>query len=378
MDNKNNNTQFNILIVDDVPKNIQVAANILQNTNYNISFANDGKTALSIAGDRKFDLILLDIMMPEMDGFQVCEELKKEPKTKDTPVIFLTAKTDVESIVKGFETGASDYVTKPFNPHELAARVKTQLKLKLAYDELKRSEDDLRESNAAKDKLFSVISHDLKNSFTTIIGFFELILSKIDSLSKEKINHYLNISYKSTQTALSLLENLLNWARAQTGRIEFNPEKLKISKIVNDNVEYLKNDAGKKEIKLSFDFKDKKLFVTADRMMTATVLRNLISNAIKFTPRYGKIAAAIEETDKYAEIRISDTGIGMDKENLNNLFRIDVNQSTPGTENEKGTGLGLILCREFVEKQGGRIYAESEPGKGSCFVITLPKVVDKE
>ena len=213
------NSAYKILIVDDIPKNIQVVGSILQAENYDIYFANSGKSALWQAQNIQFDLILLDVMMPEMDGFEVCKQLKSVEITKEIPIIFLTAKTDKESTVFGFELGAVDYVTKPFNGTELLARIRTHLELKAAEKELeeknkqlqlrnieieqqkrelettnlklKESEANLLEINAMKDKFFSIIAHDLKNPFNTIIGFTDLLVNNYDLLTIEAVrkNH---------------------------------------------------------------------------------------------------------------------------------------------------------------------------------------------
>jgi len=178
---KDSTRKFKVLIVDDVPKNIQLAGSILQKEGYHISFANNGETALNLTKTNDFDLILLDIMMPEMDGFEVCGQLKQKPETRDIPIIFLTAKTGTESTIKGFEIGAVDYVTKPFNEKELLARVRTHL-------ELRDAQKNLREANATKDKFFSIIAHDLKNPFNALLGLSKLLLQNFDIFDDDKKN----------------------------------------------------------------------------------------------------------------------------------------------------------------------------------------------
>ncbi len=356
---------FKILIVDDVPQNIQVLGNILHKEDYPVSFATNGRQALSMAESAGFDLILLDIMMPEMNGYEVCERLKENEDTRDVPVMFLTAKTDTESVVRGFEAGGVDYVTKPFNSAELLARVKTHL-------DLRRAQEDLREALAAKDKFFSIIAHDLKNPFTVLIGFCELLLVNVENYTPEKIKKISQQLYGSTKNALNLLENLLEWSRSQTGRIEMNQVKLDAEKIVNENMELLSVSAKKKNINLNSEVKEA-LYVFADMNMLSAVLRNLISNAVKFTADGGEVKITSSDTGGKIEITVSDTGTGLTKEDIEKLFRIDVHHSTKGTAGERGTGLGLILCREFIEKNGGAITVESEVGKGSSFIFTLAK-----
>lgn len=356
---------FRIFIVDDVPANIQLAANILKKSDYDFFYAENGKKALSIVKEKDFDLILLDIMMPEMDGYQVCEELKKNPGTRDIPIIFLTAKADKESIVKGLGAGAVDYVTKPFNDAELVARVKTHLALREA-------QKNLREANATKDKFFSIIAHDLKNPFNALIGLSELLIKNFDNFDDVKKKKFIQNIYESSDNMYKLLENLLNWSRMQTGRIEWCPENINLNKIADENLLLLKTAAETKHIVIISDL-DATTTVYADADMVTMVFRNLITNAIKFTREGGEVKISAKPTGNYEEITVSDTGIGICEEDIKKLFRIDVTHSAHGTAKEKGTGLGLILCKEFIEKNGGEIWVESELGKGSDFKFTLPK-----
>lgn len=356
---------YNILIVDDVPDNIKVAANILQRKNYELSFATSGNDALDKVNSNKFELILLDVMMPEMDGFQVCEKIKSTPATKDIPIIFLTAKTDTESIVKGLKLGAVDYVTKPFNSTELLARVRTHL-------ELQRSKEELQELNATKDKFFSIIAHDLRGPFTALLGLTELLIIKIDRYSKDDIKRIVGELQSSAKTVHTLLENLLTWSRLQRNIIEHFPENIPLDDIARHNILLFQSGAHQKQITLR-NLVQKDMTVYADYHMTDTIIRNLISNALKFTDAGGTIELSVKDNEQSMEIAVSDTGVGMNKEDISKLFRIDVRHSNVGTAGEKGTGLGLILCKELVEKNGGTIRVESEMGKGSTFRFTLPK-----
>ena len=214
--NNDDTKESKILIVDDVPKNIQLAGSILQRQDYNIFFANNGETALNLAQTNAFDLILLDIMMPGMDGFEVCEQLKKDPNTREIPVIFLTAKTDTESTIKGFDIGAVDYVTKPFNEKELLARVRTHL-------ELRAARESLREANVTKDKFFSIIAHDMKNPFNALLGLSKLLLNNFDVFDEDKKKYFIQNIYQSSDQGYKLLENLLDWSRMQTGKMVCQP-----------------------------------------------------------------------------------------------------------------------------------------------------------
>jgi len=374
-----------VLIVDDNRQIRRMLRRHLMKKEYDISEAENGIMALAEVEKALPDLILLDVMMPGMDGFEVCKRLKQNPASSDIPVIFLTAKSEDDDVIAGLELGAVDYVTKPFSHKELMTRVNTHLELKAAKDtillqreELKRANEKLKQSNAAlkqanaaKDKFFSIISHDLGNLFNVLIGFSSILTKQTDMLSVEKKENFIKTILQSSQKGYSLLKNLLEWSRAQTGRITSKPTKLTLKTLVADNLELSSSNAKAKNITLVSSISDTTT-VFADKNMLDTVIRNLVSNAIKFTPVNGKVEILSEEKDSEVEISISDTGIGISPQDIEKLFRVDISHTTIGTGEEKGTGLGLILCKEFVEKNGGRIWVESELGKGSQFYIRLP------
>jgi len=256
---------------------------------------------------------------------------------------------------------------------------------KLANEQIKQKNDELQKLNAQKDKFFSIIAHDLKSPFNSILGFSEMLKDEARNLDIDSIVQYAGIINASALHTFELLENLLDWARMQQGRIPFEPQKFLLNSIVSSEIEGLKNNADQKNIKL-INHIHENLIINADENMISTVLRNLISNAIKFTPKGGqvKVEAKVEvenEVEVEDEVKdekskvvisVSDTGIGMKPEIIEKLFKIETSFTTRGTENEKGTGLGLLLCKEFVEKHGGRIWVESVERKGSEFSFTLP------
>ena len=230
---------------------------------------------------------------------------------------------------------------------------------------------ELYELNASKDKFFSIIAHDLKNPFNTIIGFSDILIEEIRSGYRERIEEYAEAINNSAVQTLRLLENLLEWANSQTGNILFKPATIKLDELLNEEFRMLSDMAMAKNIQIKSSFPDN-LTIIADKNMIKTVLRNLISNAVKFTHKNGMVEVKARKDNKNVEISVSDNGIGMTKETISKLFRLDANLSTNGTENEKGTGLGLFLCKEFIEKHGGKIWVESESGKGSIFKFSLP------
>jgi signal transduction histidine kinase len=353
-----------ILIVDDVPRNIQLVAKFLTNEKYNLFFAQSGEAALKQISTRAFDLILLDIMMPGMDGFEVCKEIKKNKATEDIPIVFLTAKSDEEAIAKGFSLGGVDYITKPFNPDELVARVKTHLQLRLR-------EKELLNLNTTKDTLLSIIGHDLRTPFFNIMGLGEMLLNDYDSYDDAMKKELITSIVDSSRASHILLDNLLGWTHIQTGKIINNPENIDMGAVVFNVFDFVASQARNKEVECIYTT-DEKVIVCADINMLQTIIRNLVSNAIKFTPHGGKIEVRVKRIEKEVLIEVMDTGIGISPKRLKEIFDAKELKSTPGTDNEPGTGFGLILTKEFVELNKGKIEVESTEGKGTTFRFNLP------
>ncbi|HOV13149.1 MAG TPA: hybrid sensor histidine kinase/response regulator, partial [Spirochaetota bacterium] len=361
-----------ILIVDDAPVNIKVLGYMLKDSDYEVLISNNSKNGLEIAQNNLPDLILLDINMPEMDGYEFCKLIKGDKRTKDIVIIFLTAKTETDEIVKGFEMGAEDYVTKPFNSGELLARIRTHLSLKQKNYELQLLNKKLDEANKLKNRFFSIISHDLRSPFTTLMGIPELLIQRYDSFDKEKILEYIKKIYSSGKIVYNLLDNLLEWSRSQLDNFNITITRVNLKDIIENVFLSLKDIASNKNINLICDLTSD-LFVNADIYTITTVIRNLVSNSIKFTKNSGFVKITYIELENEFEICIEDNGIGISKDNIEKLFSSDTNFSKNGTNGEKGTGLGLIICKEFIEKNGGNIRVESEENIGTKFLISLTK-----
>lgn len=235
----------------------------------------------------------------------------------------------------------------------------------------RKKAEELKLLNATKDKFFSIIAHDLKNPFNSLLGFSELLKSDFDSMEKEEMRTFINIIHDSSKHGFNLLENLLQWSRANTGSIEYFPKTINVGELISNCISLYRNNADKKQIQIFNDVPED-LILFGDKEMLSTVFRNLISNAIKFTLKGGKVKIKMVKNSKRVVISVIDTGVGIPEEKISSLFKIDVQHSTLGTSNEKGTGLGLILCKEFVEKHGGQIKVESERKNGSEFKVILP------
>ena len=256
--------------------------------------------------------------------------------------------------------------------HEGILRDVTQRKINEM--QLQKYSDELEELNATKDKFFSIIAHDLKSPFNGIVGFSEILKNEVGHLDIETIKEYARLIYTTSKNTYQLLENLLDWARIQQSRMTFQPSMVALHKIVNDEIELMVQKATSKMISVINRIPEN-LIISADEYMMKTVLRNLISNAIKFTSSNGTVEIKSEIRQDELEISVKDSGVGIRKEIIEKIFKIDCNYTSRGTDNETGTGLGLILCKEFVEKHGGRIWVESEEGKGSEFKLTIPLLV---
>ncbi|GAK51781.1 response regulator receiver sensor signal transduction histidine kinase [Candidatus Moduliflexus flocculans] len=557
-----------ILIVDDKPGNLHLLAVILERYGYRLRLLTEGQAVMRAVLELPPDLILLDIMMPDIDGFEVCRQLKADARTSDIPIIFLSALTDISEKIKAFSLGATDYITKPFQQEEVLLRVKTQLALKEAQTQLRthnlrlqqeiherkqaeailqqrnrelavlnhfgemlgsslelhdvlftalqemqsllqavsasiwlftadrqelecreilgpgsdqlrharlplgsgitgwvaehgesilssniledprhhktvgssddapvrsmlsvplkvksqvigvlnlvdprvgrftkddlrfiepiaasaamaienarlyttaqqeiaertRAEAELREANASKDKFFSIISHDLRSPLNTMMGFAELLISRVEHDTKDEIKRRAEKIHASAKRLHTLLENLLTWARIQRGALEYHPEAFSLSEVADEILDLFGENAEQNQVTLEHAISSH-TGVYADYSMIYTVLRNLVSNALKFTPNGGSVRLSARLLEQDVEIAVADTGVGIPQADVAQLFRIDAHYTHVGTRGETGTGLGLVLCKELVEKNGGRIWVESESGSGTRFFFTLP------
>jgi len=359
-----------VLIVDDNQGNLSVLGSIVAENGHIPGFATSGTEAFAYIKEKLPDLILLDIMMPGMDGFEVCRRLKQDATLAEIPIIFLTAKTEKDDIIAGLELGAVDYVTKPFNQKELITRVNTHLELQAAKKELREALAAKEEALATKDKLFSIIGHDLSDIFYGLQGFTQLLMDEETQPDVNAREDNLQILKQAVTDGYDLLTNLLNWSRSQTGRMQANPTTLVLQDSIYHNVELQRDKADCKNIDI-LAVVDDNILVFADVNMLDTILRNLISNAIKFTQASGTVRVTAEQIeDNLVEISVADTGIGIKPENIDKLFRVNIAHNY-GTAGEKGNGLGLVLCKELVEQCGGTIGVESEVEKGSRFYVRL-------
>lgn len=299
-------------------------------------------------------------------------DLAKQMVEDDLRILKLGEKVEIEE-----ELNNRCYSTLKFpiqvegKPRFLAGFTMDITERKLAEEALKENEARLREAVATRDKFFSIIAHDLKNPFNSILGFSDLLAEQVSNKNYEGIEEYSAIIQNSSQRVMNLLMNLLEWSRSQTGRMEYNPEFVELHTLINQAHELMEDAAHQKSITIELQI-PQNFRTIADKAMISTTLRNLISNAVKFTNPGGLITVSVGQKEEELIVSIADNGVGIKKELIDKLFKVEGSNSTEGTHKEKGTGLGLILCKEFIGKHGGRIWAESELGKGSTFYFTLP------
>ena len=367
-----NRDKKNILIVDDEPENLQIINNLFLESGlpYNVTNAPEGSIALKIIEKKQPDLIITDWEMPGMNGIEFIKRLKEDDRTVSIPIIMCTGvMTSSENLDTALDAGAIDFIRKPVDKIELIARTKANIHLAESHTEIKKL-------NATKDKFFSIIAHDLKSPFNSLLGFSSMLNDNIEKYDREEQKNFIGIIHSGIQNTYKLLEALLLWSQSQQGSVDFKPEKLKLYSLINENIQLLTQSAENKKIKI-INKTAENIYVNADKNMLSTIVRNLISNAIKFTNKGGDIEIACLPTEpslSFMKIYVKDTGLGILKEKQKKIFDIAENTSTKGTDGEEGTGLGLILCKEFVEKHGGKIWVESEVGKGSSFIFTLPVI----
>lgn len=391
-----------VLYVDDEENNLIVFKSSFRR-HYDIYVSKSGAEGLEILKENDIDVIITDQRMPGMTGV---EFLKQLPEDLLAIRMVLTGFSDVAAIIDAINSGkVYRYITKPWDRDELkitidnaieALRLKesnhlliNELKeanehleqkvvertaaLEKAFAEINEQKQELEELNATKDKFFSIVAHDLRTPMSSLAGFSSMLSNYGEQMSPEEIKNFSKKLHVSMKNALSLVENLLTWARTQMNKIDHTPKALNLNKVVEETVRQLENSAGGKQLKLEQTLEGD-LQVFADEDHVRLVLRNLITNAIKFTETGGSITiSARPEAGDTVLLSVSDTGVGMDEQRQEKLFKIGNTNSTNGTEGEKGTGLGLVLCKEFVEKNGGQIMVSSREGEGTTFTIRLPQ-----
>jgi signal transduction histidine kinase len=382
-----------ILVVDDEPYNIDLLEDIFSD-DYEVFSANSGIDALEIAARRKPDLILLDVMMPGIDGYEVCRRLKAKPVTQDSLVIFITGMGSVADETRGLEMGAVDYVTKPINPASVKARVDNQIKFRQAQEqlfelaareherqidaELKRSAEIERSAKAElqqKDDFLSHVSHELRSPLTSIYSFSTIIADGLAGETTAEQNGYLEIILKNVDQLQSMIEDLLQVTEAKSGKVKLELQCVSVGEAIVYSLDTLRSAAAAKKIALSFKPCAQLAPAYADPMRLRQVLIVLIDNAIKFTPIGGRITVSAgpwERDPQLLLLEVSDTGCGIDPAIGERIFEHLYQASASDRAGRRGLGLGLHIAKDLVTRQAGEIWVSSEPGLGSRFFFTVP------
>jgi two-component system, sensor histidine kinase and response regulator len=368
-------THSNVLVVDDITKNLQVIGTMLRNAGYAVTPATSGAEALKGIRVRVPDLVLLDLMMPEMDGLEVCRRLKADPLTEPIPVIFLTASNEMEHLVQGFEMGAVDYVTKPFNPPELLARVRTHL-------ELKHARQRLREMNEEKNEFMGIAAHDLRNPLSAIRGYAEMVVEDGQALVKGAVSNLTACGQgleasgqrigETAARMAEMVQNLLDANRIERGEMQLHLACTDLAAGVAAVLETQRTRAVAKQQSLHWQNEAGAVLVLADATVLTQVVENLVSNAVKYSPPGKDIFVRLKKHAQGARVEVQDQGPGLSAEDQKKLFGKFARLSAKPTGGEHSTGLGLSIVKKMVEAMNGKVWCESEPGRGATFIVEFP------
>jgi len=359
-----------ILVVDDTPANLRLLSGMLKDEGYKVRPVPNGKLALRAAETDPPELILLDINMPEMDGYEVCERLKGDERLKEIPVIFISALHETMDKVKAFSVGGVDYVTKPFQFEEVQARVETHLKIRRQALELEERYVQLQKLEELRDNLVHMIVHDLRNPLTAMSGYAEILeMGEGQNLSDDGRQHLEQV-IEATDMMIEMVSSLLDVNKMESGEIELRPEECDLSstaKAVLQNLQSLKGDR-----ELSLETPDDPVTLVCDPELIRRTVQNLVGNSLKFTPAGGSVRMRIERMGGKARVSVTDTGPGIPPEYQGKIFEKFGQVEMRKQSQKHSTGLGLSFCKLAIEAHGGTIGVDSEADKGSTFWFELP------
>jgi len=416
-----------ILVVDDTSENLKFLVDFLSMNSFKVLVAYNGESGLKKAELALPDLILLDVMMPDMDGFDVCQILKSKSETKNIPIIFMTGLSSTLEKLKGFELGAADYITKPFQIEEVLARVTTHLniyklqrqlfqqnqhmleeisrrtqaelerekalealqaektslakRVEVRTAELQRANVELTRALRLKDEFLANISHELRTPLTAILGLSEILKDEIYGPINEKQHTTLNTVEKSGYHLLELIDDLLSYSKIEAGKLTLTINTVSVKEVCQASLKKIQEAARQKNIRVSMTTRNTVETIPADKHCLEKILVNLLSNAIKFTPTGGSVELEVGTNTENGDIvnfSVQDTGIGIAKEDIKYLFEPFVQLDGRLNRAQEGTGLGLSLVHRLTEMHEGSISVESEFGNGSRFTLSLPRKLHKE
>jgi two-component system, sensor histidine kinase and response regulator len=361
-----------ILAVDDDRINLRIIGGILRPEGYEIAEASSGEQALELYATFKPNLVLLDVMMPGIDGFTTCRTLKKTYGDKCAPVIFVTAKSEADDVVMGFDAGGVDYLTKPFRPKEVVARIRTHLSNQQLAEQQKHLVSQLSKANADKDRFLGMCAHDLRNPLSSIRGLAELLdEGAVGDMSGEQ-KEIIQTIHGASQSMLLLVNELLDVATIEAGHLKLEKTPVSILEIVERSVHLSNIEAAKKNTKIEIVKSAGDPIVDVDRNKIRQVVDNLINNAVKYSPRGSIVTVLIHRNETMAGFAVRDSGPGIPESERHKLFKDYGTLSSVPTGGEKSTGLGLAICRKIIEAHNGTIGVDNIPGRGAEFIVSLP------
>jgi signal transduction histidine kinase len=361
-----------ILVVDDDRLNVRILSNILKSEGYTLADADSGERALEVYESFHPDLVLLDVMMPGMNGFETCRALRQRYGVETAPVIFITAKSESDDVVEGLNAGGVDYLPKPFRAKEALARIRTHLHIRLLSEQQKSLVDQLSKANAAKNRFLGMAAHDLRNPLASIRGLAEFLRDGVvGPLSPEQID-LINTIHEASQGMLDLVNELLDVATIESGELKINLEPHNLTELIEKNI-YLANiEAAKKRTKIVFAAPGHTAVLPIDPGKIKQVVANLLSNALKYSPAGSTITVELHHGKGTWAFSVKDQGPGIPENERDKLFKDFGRLSVKTTGGEKSTGLGLAICRKIVDAHRGTITAENLPKRGCEFRVTLP------
>jgi two-component system sensor histidine kinase/response regulator len=358
-----------VLIVDDAPQNLHMLNAILKAEGYQVAAARSGQQALQVLGRLRPDLILLDVMMDGIDGYETCRQIRANADTADIPIIFLTARDESGDVLQGFEAGAVDYITKPYNGPELLARVRTHTMLQRTRKALQNHVLALQQLNAEKTEFLSIASHDLKNPLGIVAGAAEMLLA--NPSRPEDVEDYAHLIHSSSQRMLAIVSNLLDINRLEQGRLSTHPRSIMLAQVLDAVIEGNMIAADRKNIQLEV-LLPPAIELETDPSLLQQIIDNLLSNAIKYSPPHRAIQLQVEAYEEALEVRIRDQGPGISRADQARLFQKFVRLSARPTGGEHSNGLGLYIAHRLAGLLGGELRCESNAGQGATFVLALP------
>jgi two-component system sensor histidine kinase/response regulator len=370
MRDKNHPDKPDILVVDDTPQNLRLLTDMLQQKGYKVRPVPGGELALRAAETRPPDLVLLDVRMPDIDGYEVCRRLKSNPALAEVPVIFISALNETVDKLEGFRAGGVDYVTKPFQFEEVDARLRTHIELRRHRKTVQNNYERLKELEELRDNLVKMVVHDMRSPLGGLMGFLDLFSHELDPHMNEEQKRYLGACVDTANALNRMIEALLDVSRLESGRMPLAPARHDLVPIAHKALRSLGGLCSGRALDVACDGA---VEAYCDADVVERIMANLVGNALKFTPsRGGKVTVRIEKRDAHARCEVADNGPGIPKTDRERIFEKFAQAGMRLEGHKHSTGLGLTFCKLAVEAQDGTMGVDSEPGRGSTFWFTLP------